>query len=169
MNFFKGKAAPEAELRDTGLMQFLEDYAKYYPNQKLTQQRLVDFYEQSPMGNISIKVKQEAQQYQQILTTEQFVGRPRHKNTGNQDLDNVGTDYREVIVQSGPLPGETKPFVESGHFQEENVIGFTRVADYQNTNGQKVAVIQELQTDMLTKVRKEQERIASLIKKNRKH
>jgi hypothetical protein len=165
MNFFKGKAAPEAELRDTGLMQFLEDYAKYYPDQKLTQQRLNDFYEQSPMGNISIKVKQEGTAVPADPEYLNFVGRPRHKNTGNQDLDNVGTDYREVIVQSGALPGETKPFVESGHFQEQNVIGFTRVADYQNTNGQKVAVIQELQTDMLTKVRKEQERIAALLKR----
>ena len=165
MNFFKGKAAPEAELRDTGLMQFLEDYAKYYPDQKLTQQRLTDFYEQSPMGNISIKVKQEGTEVPADPDYLNFVGRPRHKNTGNQDLDNVGTNYREVVVQSGPLPGETKPFVESGHFQEQNVIGFTRVADYQNTNGQKVAVIQELQTDMLTKVRKEQERIAALLKR----
>ena len=161
-NFFKGKAAPEAELRDTGIMQFLEDYAKYYPNQKLTQQRLVDFYEQSPMGNISIKVKQENVA---DPAYEQFVGRPRHKNTGNQDLDKVGENYREVLVQAGPLPGETKPFVASGHFQEENVIGFTRVADYENVNGQPVAVIQELQTDMLTQVRKEQERIQALLKR----
>ena len=165
MNFFKGKAAPEAELRDTGIMQFLEDYAKYYPDQKLTQQRLTDFYEQSPMGNISIKVKQDGTAVPADPEYLNFVGKPRHKNTGNQDLDNVGTDYREVIVQSGALPGETKPFVESGHFAEQNVIGFTRVADYQNTNGQKVAVIQELQTDMLTKVRKEQERIAALLKR----
>ena len=165
MNFFKGKAAPEAELRDTGLMQFLEDYAKYYPDQKLTQQRLTDFYEQSPMGNISIKVKQEGTAVPADPDYLNFVGRPRHKNTGNQDLDNVGTNYREVVVQSGPLPGETKPFVESGHFQEQNVIGFTRVADYKNVDGQNVAVIQELQTDMLTKVRKEQERIAALLKR----
>jgi len=165
MNFFKGKAAPEAELRDTGLMQFLEDYAKYYPDQKLTQQRLTDFYEQSPMGNISIKVKQEGTGVPADPDYLNFVGRPRHKNTGNQELDNVGTNYREVVVQSGPLPGETKPFVESGHFQEQNVIGFTRVADYKNVDGQTVAVIQELQTDMLTKVRKEQERIAALLKR----
>ena len=165
MNFFKGKAAPEAELRDTGLMQFLEDYAKYYPNQKLTQQRLVDFYEQSPMGNISIKVKQDGTNVPADPAFLDFVGRPRHKNTGNQDLDEVGENYREVLVQAGPLPGETKPFVASAHFQEENVIGFTRVADYENVNGQPVAVIQELQTDMLTQVRKEQERIQALLKR----
>ena len=165
MNFFKGKAAPEAELRDTGLMQFLEDYAKYYPNQKLTQQRLVDFYEQSPMGNISIKVKQDGTNVPADPAFLDFVGRPRHKNTGNQDLDRVGENYREVLVQAGPLPGETKPFVASAHFEEENVIGFTRVADYENVNGQPVAVIQELQTDMLTQVRKEQERIQALLKR----
>ena len=77
-------------------MQFLEDYAKYYPDQKLTQQRLTDFYEQSPMGNISIKVKQEGTAVPADPEYLNFVGKPRHKNTGNQDLDNVGTDYREV-------------------------------------------------------------------------
>ena len=68
-------------------------------------------------------------------------------------------------MQSGPLPGEGKPFVASGHYSEENVLGFTRVADYKNVDGQTVAVIQELQTDMLTKVRKEQERLNALLKR----
>jgi hypothetical protein len=87
------------------------------------------------------------------------------RDTGQQPLDEVGRDYREVVVQAGPLPGEGKPFVASGHFQEENVIGFTRVATYDNASGQPVAVIQELQTDMLTKVRKEQERLNALLKR----
>jgi hypothetical protein len=90
------------------------------------------------------------------------AGKPRHLNAGNQPLDNVGKQYREIVVTAGRLPGETKPFIASGHFSEENVIGFTRVADYDTATGQKVAVIQELQTDMLTKVRKEQERVKAL-------
>lgn len=162
-NFFKGKAAPEAELRDSGILQYLGDFNKYFPNQKITQQQLVDFYETSPMGNISIKVKEAPTG--KDAGFENFVGRPRHQGTGQQPLDEVGKDYREVVVQAGPLPGEGKPFVASGHFQEENVIGFTRVATYDNASGQPVAVIQELQTDMLTKVRKEQERLNALLKR----
>jgi hypothetical protein len=164
-NFFKGKAAPEAELRDSGILQYLGDFNKYFPNQKITQQQLVDFYETSPMGNISIKVKQDGTNVPADPAFLNFSGRPRHKNTGQQPLDEVGRDYREVVVQAGPLPGEGKPFVASGHFQEENVIGFTRVATYDNASGQPVAVIQELQTDMLTKVRKEQERLNALLKR----
>jgi hypothetical protein len=164
-NFFKGKAAPEAELRDSGILQYLGDFNKYFPNQKITQQQLVDFYETSPMGNISIKVKQDGTNVPADPAFLNFSGRPRHQGTGQQPLDEVGRDYREVVVQAGPLPGEGKPFVASGHFQEENVIGFTRVATYDNASGQPVAVIQELQTDMLTKVRKEQERLNALLKR----
>ena len=162
-NFFKGKAAPEAELRDSGILQYLGDFNKYFPNQKITQQQLVDFYETSPMGNISIKVKEAPTG--KDAEFENFVGRPRHLGTGQQPLDQAGKDYREVVVQAGPLPGEGKPFVASGHFSDENVIGFTRVANYNNASGQQVAVIQELQTDMLTQVRKEQERLNALLKR----
>ena len=162
-NFFKGKAAPEAELRDSGILQYLGDFSKYFPDQKITQQQLVDFYETSPMGNISIKVKEAPTG--KDAGYENFVGRPRHQEAGQQPLDEVGTDYREVVVQAGPLPSQEKAFVASGHFSEENVIGFTRVANYNNTSGQQVAVIQELQTDMLTQVRKEQERLNALLKR----
>mgnify|MGYP003327008313 CR=1 FL=1 len=117
------------------------------------------------MGNISIKVKQDGTNVPADPAFLNFSGRPRHQGTGQQPLDEVGRDYREVVVQAGPLPGEGKPFVASGHFQEENVIGFTRVATYDNASGQPVAVIQELQTDMLTKVRKEQERLNALLKR----
>ena len=164
-NFFKGKAAPEAELNDSGIMQYLSDFAQYYPNQKITQKQLVDFYETSPMGNISIKVKQDGTNVPADADFLNFLGKPKHKNAGNQPLDEAGQNYREVVVQSGPLPGEGKPFVASGHYSEENVLGFTRVADYKNVDGQTVAVIQELQTDMLTKVRKEQERLNALLKR----
>jgi hypothetical protein len=120
----------------------------------------------SPIGNIEIKVKGD-------LTNEEitnpgyreYVGGPRHQNQGNQDLDKVGTNYREIVVNSGPLPGDKKPFVESGHFNEKNVLGFTRVANYTQPDGKRVAVIQEMQTDMLTKVRKEQERLQALLKR----
>jgi len=159
-----GDAAPLAELKDSGIEQYLRDFEKYFPNQKITQEQLVDYYETSPMGNLAIKVKEA----DPIPLSEgdskmiQSAGQPRHRNVGNQPLDNVGKQYREIVVTAGRLPGETKPFVSSGHFSEENVIGFTRVADYDTATGQKVAVIQELQTDMLTQVRKEQERVKAL-------
>jgi hypothetical protein len=136
------------------------------PIKKITKQELTDYYEMSPIGNIEIKVKAD-------LTNEEitnpgyrnYVGRPRHQNSGSQPLDRIGTNYREIVVNSGPLPGDKKPFVESGHFNENNVLGFTRVANYNQPDGTRVAVIQEMQTDMLTKVRKEQERLNALLKR----
>jgi len=162
----QGGKAPESEMFDSGLEQYLNDFTKYYPNQKITKQQLNDYYEMSPIGNIEIKVKGD-------LTNEEitnpgyreYVGGPRHRNQGNQPLDEVGTNYREIVVNSGPLPGDKKPFVESGHFNEKNVLGFTRVANYTQPDGKRVAVIQEMQTDMLTKVRKEQERLQALLKR----
>tara|TARA_B100001063_G_scaffold233373_1_gene249513 strand:- start:2878 stop:7260 length:4383 start_codon:yes stop_codon:yes gene_type:complete len=162
----QGGKAPESEMFDSGLEQYLDDFSKYYPNQKITKQQLNDYYEMSPIGNIEIKVKGD-------LTNEEitnpgyreYVGGPRHRNEGNQPLDEVGTNYREIVVNSGPLPGDKKPFVESGHFRENNVLGFTRVANYTQPDGKSVAVIQEMQTDMLTKVRKEQERLQAFLKR----
>jgi len=162
----QGGKAPESEMFDSGLEQYLDDFSKYYPNQKITKQQLNDYYEMSPIGNIEIKVKGD-------LTNEEitnpgyreYVGGPRHRNEGNQPLDEVGTNYREIVVNSGPLPGDKKPFVESGHFRENNVLGFTRVANYTQPDGKNVAVIQEMQTDMLTKVRKEQERLQAFLKR----
>jgi hypothetical protein len=162
----QGGKVPEAEMFDTGLEQYLDDYARYYPDKKITKQELTDYYEMSPIGNIEIKVKAD-------LTNEEitnpgyrnYVGRPRHQNSGSQPLDRIGTNYREIVVNSGPLPGDKKPFVESGHFNENNVLGFTRVANYNQPDGTRVAVIQEMQTDMLTKVRKEQERLNALLKR----
>ena len=39
----------------------------------------------------------------------QSAGQPRHRNVGNQPLDEVGKQYREIVVTAGRLPGETKP------------------------------------------------------------
>jgi len=163
----QGGKAPESEMFDSGLEQYLDDFSRYYPNQKITQQQLNDYYEMSPIGNIEIKVKQSSLADDAVTDPayRDYTGRPRHKSAGNQPLDNVGTDYREVVVNSGPLPGDKKPFVASGHFAEKNVLGFTRVANYTQPDGKRVAVIQEMQTDMLTKVRKEQERLQALLKR----
>ena len=94
---------------------------------------------------------------------QQVMGTTRHKNAGNARIDQGGTDYREIVLEAGALPGEQKPYVNSTHFNEDNVLVFSRVANYDNKAGEQVAVIQELQTDLLTKVRKEQERLNSII------
>jgi len=91
------------------------------------------------------------------------MGRPKHQNAGSAPLDNVGTNYREIVISAGKLPGEDKPFIASSHFSDPNVLVFSRVADYKNAGGDRVSVIQELQTDLLTNVRKEQERLAAEI------
>jgi len=160
---FKGKNVPKSELNDSGLTQFLTDYEKYFPGQKVTQQQLIDYYETSPIGNLSFKVKDEARREISNPQYDQYAGRPRHQDAGNQPLDSQGEDYREIVVEAGPLPGEKKPFVQSGHYNEPNVIGFTRVANYTQPDGKRVAVIQEMQTDMLSKVRKEQERLRAFM------
>ena len=152
-----GDTAPIAEIRDSGLEQYLRDYEKYYPNQKLTKQQIVDYFETSPTGNLEMRVKQNAN------PSFPDQGRSQHMNAGSQSLDNQGINYREVIVQAGPIPGEGKPFINSTHFSEPNVIAFTRVADYQLADGSTAAVIQELQTDMLNTVRVEQMRIKTLL------
>jgi hypothetical protein len=160
---FKGKNVPKSELNDSGLTQFLTDYEKYFPGQKVTQQQLIDYYETSPIGNLSFKVKDEARREISNPQYDTYAGRPRHQDAGNQPLDQQGEDYREIVVEAGPLPGEKKPFVQSGHYNEPNVIGFTRVANYTQPDGKRVAVIQEMQTDMLSKVRKEQERLRAFM------
>ena len=94
---------------------------------------------------------------------QQVMGTTRHRNAGNARIDEGGTDYREIVLEAGKLPGEQKPYVNSTHFNEDNVLVFSRVANYDNKAGEQVAVIQEMQTDLLTKVRKEQERLNSII------
>ena len=152
-----GDTAPISEIRDSGLEQFLRDYEKYYPGRKLSKQQIVDYFETSPTGNLEMRVKGNTQP---DLPDQ---GRTRHQGAGSQPLDNQGTNYREVIIQAGPIPGEGQPFINSSHFSEPNVIAFTRVADYQLADGSTAAVIQELQTDMLNTVRVEQMRIKTLL------
>ena len=54
----KGKKVPEAEMLDTGILQYLEDTEKFYPNKKITKQELEDLYDTSPLGNLEVRVKQ---------------------------------------------------------------------------------------------------------------
>jgi len=160
----KGKKSPVSELQDSGLEQYLRDFELYFPNQKITQTQLIDYYETSPIGNLSFKVKEDSPvRLNQDPAYSQYSGNQKHKEAGNQPLDEIGSEYREIVVEAGPLPGETKPYVQSGHYNEPNVIGFTRVANYTGKDGQPIAVIQEMQTDMLTTVRKEQERLQALL------
>jgi hypothetical protein len=94
------------------------------------------------------------------------MGRPRHQNAGQARIDEAGEDYREVIIEAGTLPGQKsgEEFVNSTHFAEKNVLAFGRVGTYKNSQGDNVAVIQEMQTDYLTRVRNEQERLDARIK-----
>ena len=166
INYLQGgkDKAPSAELLDSGLFQYMADFEKFFPNQKMTKQQIVELYEQSPIANLKIKVKTDrtdASPYD--IQTQETMGRSKHKNAGNAQIDAGGTDYREIVLEAGALPGEQKPYVNSTHFSEDNVLVFSRVANYDNKAGEQVAVIQELQTDLLTKVRKEQERLNSII------
>ena len=171
-----GQQAPLSEIRDSGLEQFLRDYEKFFPDEKVTRQQLIDYYQESPIGNLNVIIKNEnprsiaeadelTPDQQDFVRYGNAMGLPKHKNVGSQPLDEVGKNYRNVIVQAGSIPGESRAFVESGHFDDPNIIAFTRVADYAGPDGQNIAVIQELQTDMLTSLRKEQERIDAMLKR----
>ena len=159
-----GAAAPKAELLDSGLFQYLADFEKFFPNQKVSKQKLVDFLEDNPISNLKIKIKQSETGDPQY---DSYMGKPRHKNVGSATIDKAGEDYREVVIEAGRLPGqkEGEEFVNSSHFGEKNVLAFGRVATYKNSAGDNVAVIQELQTDYLTQVRKEQELLDAEIKR----
>jgi len=169
INYLQGgkDKAPSAELLDSGLFQYMTDFEKFFPGQKMTKQQIVDLYEQSPIANLKIKVKSMGNAPSPYEDAQEVMGTTRHKNAGNARIDEGGTDYREIVLEAGALPGEQKSFVNSTHFNEDNVLVFSRVANYDNKAGEQVAVIQELQTDLLTKVRKEQERLNAIIE-NRK-
>ena len=165
INYLQGgkDKAPSAELLDSGLFQYMADFEKFFPGQKMTKQQIVELYEQSPIANLKIKIKSMGNAPSPYEDAQQVMGTTRHKNAGNARIDQGGTDYREIVLEAGALPGEQKPYVNSTHFNEDNVLVFSRVANYDNKAGEQVAVIQELQTDLLTKVRKEQERLNSII------
>ena len=151
-----GAAAPKAELLDSGLFQYLADFEKFFPNQKISKQKLLDFLEDNPISNLKVRIKGSETG---DPAYDSYMGRPRHEGVGSARMDKAATDYREVVIEAGRLPGqkEGEEFVNSSHFAEKNVLAFGRVGTYKNSAGDNVAVIQEMQTDYLTQVRKEQE------------
>jgi hypothetical protein len=177
MNFLvKGKKVPNAEMLDTGITQYLEDTAQFFPNKKITREDLEAIYDSSPLGNLEVRVKNDAGRVNTVddipagedavnfnrFTNDQ--GKAQHKNAGSLNIDQQAEDYFEVVINAPNLPGQEKAFIRSSHFEEPNTIGFTRVGTYKNAENETVAVIQEMQTDMLTEVRKEQERLFSFVK-----
>tara|TARA_R100000654_G_scaffold70113_1_gene100145 strand:+ start:31 stop:4569 length:4539 start_codon:yes stop_codon:yes gene_type:complete len=176
MNFLvKGKKVPNAEMLDTGITQYLEDTAQFFPNKKITREDLEAIYDSSPLGNLEVRVKNDAGRVNTVddipagedaVTFNRFTndqGKAQHKNAGSAPLDNQAEDYFEVVINAPNLPGQEKAFIRSSHFEEPNTIGFTRVGTYKTADNEKVAVIQEMQTDMLTEVRKEQERLFAFV------
>ena len=157
-NLFSGtKSFAKSELEGAGIMGYLEDAEKFMPGMKITKQNLLDVYEKSPIANLEIKVKTEVPMPGDY---KQYVGSAKHKNMGNAPIDEGGTDYRNIVINVKEIPGQDRPFFNSGHFDKDpNVLAFTRVANYKNATGDDVAVIQELQTDLITNLRKEQERV----------
>jgi hypothetical protein len=171
----KGRNVPEAEMLDTGILQYLEDTEKFYPNKKITREDIESLYDMSPLGNLEVRVKESTRRDpaetfvpgstgRDLLDFDADQGRAKHKGAGRVEIDNAADDYFEVVVNVPQLPGQEKAFINSGHFEEPNVLGFTRVGTYKNVDNQPVAVIQEMQTDMLTEVRKEQERLSAMVK-----
>ena len=176
----KGRNVPEAEMLDTGILQYLEDTEKFYPNKKITREEIESLYDMSPLGNLEVRVKDSrrtvelddvpvGENTRDFLDFNADQGRAKHKGAGRVEIDNAADEYFEVVVNVPQLPGQEKVFINSGHFEEPNVLGFTRVGTYKNVDNQPVAVIQEMQTDMLTEVRKEQERLSAMVKALRRY
>ena len=177
MNFLaKGKNVSESELNDSGISAYLEDSVKFLPGQKVSQETLVDVFEKSPIANIEIFVKKSdvpdrPDTDRDVVNFNSLQGRPEHQNAGNVRIDESGENYREILVNAPEIPGQKQPYFNTTHYSKEpNVLAFARVADYKNVQGDNVAVIQELQTDYLTKLKKEQERLGALVQniENRK-
>jgi hypothetical protein len=156
--------APTSELLDSGLFQYLADYEKYFPNQRISKATLLKVLEENPISNLKVRIKG-AETGDPAYDT--YMGRPRHENAGNARIDRAAEDYREVIIEAGTLPTQKsgEEFVNSTHFAEKNVLAFGRVGTYKNSKGENVAVIQEMQTDYLTQVQNERERLEAQIKK----
>ena len=156
--------APTSELLDSGLFQYLADYEKYFPGQRISKAKLLQVLEENPISNLKVRVKGEETG---DPAYDSYMGRPRHRNAGNARIDEAAKDYREVIIEAGTLPGQKsgEEFVNSTHFAEKNVLAFGRVGTYKNSQGDNVAVIQEMQTDYLTQVQNERERLEAQIKK----
>ena len=156
--------APTSEIVDSGIFQYLTDYEKYFPGQKISKAKLLEVFENNPISNLKVRIKG-AETGDPAYDS--YMGAPRHRNVGSADLDKAAEDYREVIIEAGTLPGQKtgEEFVNSTHFTEKNVLAFGRVGTYTNSKGEKVAVIQEMQTDYLTQVRKEQELLDAEIQK----
>tara|TARA_R100000231_G_scaffold13592_5_gene15112 strand:- start:689 stop:5203 length:4515 start_codon:yes stop_codon:yes gene_type:complete len=177
MNFLaKGRNVSESELNDSGISAYLEDSVKFLPGQKVSQETLVDVFEKSPIANIEIFVKKSdvpdrPDTDRDVVNFNALQGRPEHKNAGNVRIDEAGENYREILINAPELPGQKQPYFNTTHYSKEpNILAFARVADYKNVQGDNVAVIQELQTDYLTKLKKEQERLGALVQniENRK-
>ena len=170
MNFLaKGKNVSESELNDSGISAYLEDSIKFLPGQKVSQETLVNVFEKSPIANIEIFVKKSdvpdrPDTDRDVVNFNSLQGRPEHKGAGNVRIDEAGENYREILINAPELPGQKEPYFNTSHYSKEpNILAFARVADYKNVQGDDVAVIQELQTDYLTKLKKEQERLGALV------
>jgi len=164
-NLFSGtKGFAKSELEGAGILGYLEDAEKFMPGMKITKENLIDVYERSPIANLEIKVKTEGFIPGEPEDYKIYSGSAKHKNMGNAAIDEGGTDYRNIVINVKKIPGQEKPFFNQGHFDKDpNVLAFTRVANYKNAMGDDVAVIQELQTDLITNLRKEQERIKATV------
>lgn len=75
-----------------------------------------------------------------------------------------GENYREVLLRVPNLhetgknrEGDKRPFVQSAHFEQENIVVHARVKDREGPNGEKVLFVEEIQSDLASVWRENQE------------
>ena len=87
--------APTSEIVDSGIFQYLTDYEKYFPGQKISKAKLLEVFENNPISNLKVRIKG-AETGDPAYDS--YMGAPRHRNVGSADLDKAAEDYREVII-----------------------------------------------------------------------
>lgn len=69
----------------------------------------------------------------------------------NARLDALAEEWNQLRAEEKAF--EQKPYWTSGHWEEANIIAHMRTAEYQDTKGRKVTLLDELQSDEGQKVR----------------
>ncbi len=111
----------------------------------------INYQRQQIYRGLSNKLDEQAEQAAKLVGPSRF----------EQYTENGGTDYREVLMTvpalntTGLNEGyEVDPFVNSGHFTEENIVVHTRMNYRKADDGKKVLFVEEVQSDLASDWRK---------------
>ena len=97
----------------------------------------------------------------EIRNTKLWIADPDERAADNRRLDALRDEreaIREAMWERNPkVKNPARPFVQSGHFEQENVVVHARVKDRVGPNGEKVLFVEEIQSDLASKWRESSE------------